>query len=169
MKKYKFGNLPTFEEFLFENPDTAKFGLKRNLFFDDDDAYPFGEFKGVMYIHKKPRTTHYELGDEIIPFKLWDNGRVPDRYNMKNCGRLWTSEKLISFWNLETEFDDKIIAKLNKAIKESRLKFKVDASWYVEVMDIDNYFKSEIMNVETAISKSSSAGNKYKLSWNYLE
>lgn len=107
--------IPTFEQYLFEDPDTAhKSG--RELNFMSGGAMPFGYINGVMTIGKKG-TIHYS--------KM----RGLERSMYKSSGRVWTKEEVISFWNLDRPLAD-VINDLNDVL--APLKIKIEGNWLVE-------------------------------------
>lgn len=126
---------------LKENPDTVKNlqGLSTDtsaLEYSDLDAYPFGFWKGKAYFGRA-HTTHHAIGD-----RYWNLGLInrteyikfpKDRRGMKNSGRLWTRNKVISFWDYPNKSQLKsVISKLEKA---SKLKMW-NSGWKIEVVDV---------------------------------
>jgi hypothetical protein len=149
--------IPNFDSYLNENPDTANFN-RVYLTAADYDSYAFGEFKGVMYISHE-RGTHYDLGKNI-PEELWNFGKSPERWNLINCGRLWSEYKFISFWDVETKLDMKLIKKINEAFKH--LDIKIDNTWYVEVQDLTGFNKADVLSIKNAIT---SDKKRYNINW----
>lgn len=124
---------------LFENPDRISIG-KINTGWMSAHAYPFGYWKGKLYIAKNPGDTHGSIeGWREIEEKL---PTPPDnaygvlgkpRYYMENSGRLWKDRKVMSFWKYpKKEEFKKIIDEIGKAIGQPDM-FN-DPEWKVEVV-----------------------------------
>lgn len=111
---------------LFETPDVVNSVNHEDTYmWYGDGTYAFGVYNGKVYVSDES-TTHYRISDK-------DGKRLHmERTKWKFPGRIWTEQKLISFWvypNVE-EFK-KIIKGLEEALD---INIMNDPEYYVEVL-----------------------------------
>jgi len=99
-----------------------------------DDAYPFGwdNFSDNKCYIGNAKRTHEE-----IRYDYNNNNEVPQgRQEFKFSGRLWTRNKIITFWKYPPK--NKMaqrIKELNKEAKERKLDIKIDFNkWKIEIV-----------------------------------
>ena len=129
-----------FKHFLNESPDGGKHpnGGWEELNWQTVGSAAFGTYNSKVYISAF-NGTHYEiqLGMDIT------------RSDYENCGRLWSVEKVISFWNVDgvTKLS-KIIDDINEELKLNRIEdynFQIDDTWDIEVLN--KAYESELYNL----------------------
>ena len=92
---------------LFENTDVIKLPNGKEIRYDDHDAVPFLYYEDSLYIGTYS-STHGDIIDEIFTnfqdtfFDRWC--QMIEKYDeiwdhIYNNGRIWTKNKIISFWN----------------------------------------------------------------------
>ena len=113
-----------FIKFITENPDTCYWDYDDILNYNSEGARPFGTYKGKVIIGKE-NNTHFDMGNYTF-----------SRYDLINSGRMWTLEKIISFWDLDQKTTLEIIIKqLNRTIVEDDLDFEINKEWKIEVFN----------------------------------
>jgi len=111
------------DRMLNENPDYIG---KFKKAFHDIDSLAVGYFDDVMYVNPNLHGQH----DDLVSKNLIRN-------DFKYPGRLWTDEKIISFWKYPTKEE---LPKVLKDIEDvSDVKF--DEDWMIEVVDNSNGYK----------------------------
>jgi len=115
---------------LFESPDEAVNPQNNNetVGYQDVGAYPFGYYNDKLYIGEESETH-----DDIVATTTEDDYFTASRHDLKYSGRIWTKEKLISFWDFP-----KNKVSLQKIIKDLDDYFRVldfkNDDWYIEVV-----------------------------------
>ena len=119
-----------FDRNINESPDWAAFinekGERELLQWDLPGAYAFGYYKDKMYISPETKG-HGSMGPEDERKTKFFN-----RNDFKFPGRIWTHQKLISFWIYPTKKElDKILIDLSDFIN---VHFD-DPEWRIEIID----------------------------------
>jgi hypothetical protein len=130
-----------FDKFLNESPDTCYYD-GGELNYRTSYAFPFGFYKGKCYIGTF-NTTHYEIFDN------YDKPRIT-RQNFENPGRIWSEQKIISFWSINhVNSLKKIVDDLNNEInnKYPEYNITIDETWKIEVYYRKAYYRVEFYNL----------------------
>jgi len=120
-----------FQEDITESPDDVM-GNAFYLRFHHSDARAFGwqrngDHEGDALVGEENGKTHGSIIDH-------DGHRVGSRSNLHYAGRLWTSQKIISFWDYPKASDlPKMIKQLNKELKQYNEKIDIN-TWGVDVV-----------------------------------
>ena len=157
MKKSELQQIIQEEVFkaLDESPD--RFYDSNNVMhiYKDSDAVTFGYFNGVLYTTLEPddrwqkevvknqaNWTHDKLGDWIAA--QIDDEKIPEPVNwdydhpyigrddLEFPGRLWSSQKVISFWDYPKSAHElkTIVQDINKKVKN---KFRITDDWRIDL------------------------------------
>jgi hypothetical protein len=111
--------IPTFESYLFEDPDRV-IANNVKVQFQDESSLPFGYYDDKMLIGD-----YSEMHDTLVPGKY--------RKDLQSPGRVWVDKKIISFWTIDRPIK-KIIDDINKlAATAGKNKFKIDKTWNIDV------------------------------------
>lgn len=111
------------ESVVDESPDIIGRRTGNELSWGDDDALPFGYYRGKFYISPTSET-HFSLGDRVSGGK-----KEISRWGFKYPGRIWVDNKIFSLWQYPTNVADwkRLIADLSsKTHKNIRKDFKVE-------------------------------------------
>lgn len=141
IRRDELDGLPIWESKLFENPDMieAKNLNKRlpgtHTLGLTDLQVPFGYYKGKMRIGK--------INSVHPAIKMFYPDMEEDNFNgrndMKYPGRIWISDKVISFWEYPNSKIDlyKILKDIEKEfLKKFRKPFTINPNnWYIEIVD----------------------------------
>ena len=112
---YKLKHIKTYK--LFESPDVI-YWKNKELFYDEDGAWAFGYKDGILYTSAE--RTHGHLVKNL------------DRDDFRYHGRIFTKQKLITFWEYPFQKDLKrIISELEVAIREKIW----DNGYLIEIID----------------------------------
>lgn len=142
-----------------ESPEAVEL-YKERLRWVDGTTYPFGEFKGVMYVGKEG-STHGQMGRDVIPREEWMLHK-PERRDMNNCGRIWVDRKIISFWTMNDPIE-RVIMKINVAFKHTDKNIHIDKSWYLD--SVSEHNRSELLNISSLNKMHKS---EYTVNWKGL-
>jgi uncharacterized C2H2 Zn-finger protein len=117
---------------LNENPDIVHLNSRDNydyLRYDRGEAYAFGYVDSKMYL-SHVRGTHSYMK---IPGKT-----EVKRFSMQYPGRVWTDEKIMSFWKYPPANQFKaVMDDLSKALSDKlgkKINIMNDNEWYIEVL-----------------------------------
>jgi len=116
---------------LTESPDDVKSKSPRiRTNYTNPDAIPFGYIDGVMQIGDvgKKQTHDDMLGGKHV------------REDFDYAGRLWTTKKVISFWQYPEDKNrfNKVIQDLNKYSE-----INIDDSWYIEIPTAESWYHDD--------------------------
>lgn len=130
---------------LFENPDTVDAKLQKvKISAYDEPNYPFGYYKGKMY-----------LGEENEYHRdMYINDKIKNivREDLEFSGRIWPLDKIISFWEFPKSKDlGKIINDLNIELKHKKIGSKITDKWYIDV--INSNFNEYLITISDYINK----------------
>jgi hypothetical protein len=132
-------------QFLFEDPDTVNAKLqniKINAYTEPN--YPFGYYNGKMYIGEE---NEYH-GDMYID----DSIKNITREQLDYPGRIWTLDKIISFWEFPKSKDTiKIINDLNAELKNKKLRYRITDKWFID--SVNSNFNEYLVSISDFINK----------------
>jgi len=122
-----------FDKFLNESPDTCYIGVD-SLSYRTYGAFPFGFYKGKCYVGDY-NATHYEIYKNL------------GREDYENAGRIWSEQKIITFWSINKVKSLKsIIEDINDVI-DDKFGITIDDTWLIEVYDKNSLYRSELYNL----------------------
>lgn len=129
---------------LFEDPDTVNAKIQRiKIDAYTEPNYPFGYYKGRMYMG--------EEGEYHGDMYINDTTRIV-RDDLVYPGRLWTDDKIISFWDFPKSTElIKIITDLNSEFKRKKLRYRITDKWYIDA--INENFNEYLISISDYINK----------------
>jgi hypothetical protein len=137
-----------FKQFILENPDR----VTNSIWWRSSDSRTFG-YIGNKFFISKTATNHPDFAVHLLNKKEINSSDLPEmgstgevsRSSFKYPGRLWTLEKIISFWVFPNKNDfDKLIEDLKKN------GINIDDSWKI---DTDSGMSSKLIPISEYTDK----------------
>ncbi len=142
--------MKNFKKFLSENPDR----VNNEVWWGRQDSRTFGYVNNKFFVSKET-TNHPDYFIQLLNSKQISKVDFPDgppttahRDNFKYPGRLWVTEKIISFWKFPSKSD------FNKLIDDLKKNgIDVDKDWKVDIKKSASYGQAELLPISDYTDK----------------